>query len=159
MNNKPYKTTFKNLKEMSLHVGKELGLTDWVEIKQSDINTFAKLTEDEQWIHIDKEKSEKYSPYKNTIAHGFMILSFSTKFAYETFAIDSVKMGLNYGLDRVRFLTPVNVGSKVRTKAKLISVDEKEDGRYLVKNEVTMEIEGQEKPAFIAEALTMFVTG
>ena len=157
MNNKPYKTTFKNLKEMSLHVGKELGLTDWVEIKQSDINTFAKLTEDEQWIHIDKEKSEKYSPYKNTIAHGFMILSFSTKFAYETFAIDSVKMGLNYGLDKVRFLSPVPVNSEVRIRMKCIDIIEKNPGQYLAKTEVTMEIKGVDKPAFVAETLSMFI--
>jgi len=157
MNNKPYKTTFKNLKEMSLHVGKELGLTDWIEIKQSDINTFAKLTEDEQWIHIDKEKSEKYSPYKNTIAHGFMILSFSTKFAYETFAIDSVKMGLNYGLDKVRFLSPVPVNSEVRIRMKCINITEKNPGQYLAKTEVTMEIKGVDKPAFVAETLSMFI--
>ena len=90
--------------------------------------------------------------------HGFLSLSLTAGLKAGGIAPENMTMAFNYGLDRVRFLTPVNVGSKVRTKAKLLSVDEKEDGRYLVKNEVTMEIEGQEKPAFIAEALTMFVT-
>lgn len=154
MNNKPHKTTFKNLKEMSLHVGKELGLTDWVEIKQSDINTFAKLTEDEQWIHIDKEKSEKYSPYKNTIAHGFMILSFSTKFAYETFAIDSVKMGLNYGLDRVRFPSATLSGGQIRARVSLLEMDYNA-GNSKYKIGLTIELKDQEKPVCVAEFLAM----
>ena len=112
---------------------------------------------DYQFIHVDSEKATPL--FGSTIAHGFLSLSLTAGLKAGGIAPDNMTMAFNYGLDRVRFLTPVNVGSKVRTKAKLISVDEKEDGRYLVKNEVIMEIEGQEKPAFIAEALTMFVTG
>ena len=99
--------------------------------------------------------------FGSTIAHGFLSLSLvaGIPFSQEIgMVLEGTKMGLNYGLDKVRFLTPVNVGSKVRTKATLLSVDDKGDGRYLVKNEIKMEIEGQEKPAYVAEALTMYVT-
>ena len=83
-NKEAYKTHFKNLEEMSKSVGKELGVSNWIEISQEKINLFAEITEDEQWIHIDKEKSEKHSPYKTTIAHGFMILSLASRFSYDT---------------------------------------------------------------------------
>ena len=118
---------------------------------------FADATLDYQFIHVDSEKATPL--FGSTIAHGFLSLSLIAGLKAGGIAPDNMTMAFNYGLDRVRFLTPVNVGSKVRTKAKLLSVDEKDDGRYLVKNEVSMEIEGQEKPAFIAESLTMFVTG
>ena len=131
--------------------------SDWLEVDQDRINQFADATLDYQFIHVDSEKATPL--FGSTIAHGFLSLSLTAGLKAGGIAPDNMTMAFNYGLDRVRFLTPVNVGSKVRTKAKLISVDEKEDGRYLVKNEVTMEIEGQEKPAFIAEALTMIVTG
>ena len=139
------------------YIGTELEPSDWLEVDQDRINQFADATLDYQFIHVDSEKATPL--FGSTIAHGFLSLSLTAGLKAGGIAPDNMTMAFNYGLDRVRFLTPVNVGSKVRTKAKLISVDEKEDGRYLVKNEVTMEIEGQEKPAFIAEALTMFVTG
>ena len=100
---KVHRSTFKNISEMEKALGTELGLTPWSIMDQKRINTFAKTTEDEQWIHIDKEKSEKYSPYKTTIAHGFMILSLASRFSYDTLTIESVKMCVNYGVDRVRF--------------------------------------------------------
>ena len=100
------KTELNNIQDLEKYVGKEIGITDWFQITQDDINSFAKLTHDEQWIHTDIEKSKKYSPYKTTVAHGFFILSLSIKFIYETFNIKSVKMGVNYGLDRVRFMSP-----------------------------------------------------
>ena len=143
--------------ELENHIGEEVGVSDWFEVTQERINQFADATLDYQFIHVDSEKATPL--FGSTIAHGFLSLSLTAGLKAGGIAPDNMTMAFNYGLDRVRFLTPVNVGSKVRTKAKLISVDEKEDGRYLVKNEVTMEIEGQEKPAFIAEALTMFVTG
>ena len=139
------------------YIGTEFEPSDWLEVDQDRINQFADATLDYQFIHVDSEKATPL--FGSTIAHGFLSLSLTAGLKAGGIAPDNMTMAFNYGLDRVRFLTPVNVGSKVRTKAKLISVDEKEDGRYLVKNEVTMEIEGQEKPAFIAEALTMFVTG
>ena len=139
------------------YIGTEFEPSDWLEVDQDRINQFADATLDYQFIHVDSEKATPL--FGSTIAHGFLSLSLTAGLKAGGIAPDNMTMASNYGLDRVRFLTPVNVGSKVRTKAKLISVDEKEDGRYLVKNEVIMEIEGQEKPAFIAEALTMFVTG
>ena len=138
------------------YIGTEFEPSDWLEVDQDRINQFADATLDYQFIHVDSEKATPL--FGSTIAHGFLSLSLTAGLKAGGIAPENMTMAFNYGLDRVRFLTPVNVGSKVRTKAKLLSVDEKDDGRYLVKNEVTMEIEGQEKPAFIAEALTMFVT-
>ncbi len=138
------------------YIGKDIGTTEWFEVDQDRINKFADATEDHQFIHVDSEKATPL--FGSTIAHGFLSLSLMAGLPAPQVAPENMTMAFNYGLDRVRFLTPVNVGSKVRTKAKLLSVDDKGDGRYLVKNEVIMEIEGQEKPAYIAESLTMYVT-
>ena len=138
------------------YIGKDMGESDWLVVDQDRINQFADATLDHQFIHVDSEKATPL--FGSTIAHGFLSLSLMAGMPAPQVAPQNMTMAFNYGLDRVRFLTPVNVGSKVRTKAKLLSVDDKGDGRYLVKNEVTMEIEGQEKPAYIAESLTMYVT-
>ena len=138
------------------YIGKDMGESDWLVVDQDRINQFADATLDHQFIHVDSEKATPL--FGSTIAHGFLSLSLMACMPAPQVAPENMTMAFNYGLDRVRFLTPVNVGSKVRTKAKLLSVDDKGDGRYLVKNEVTMEIEGQEKPAYIAESLTMYVT-
>ena len=136
------------------YIGKDMGESDWLVVDQDRINQFADATLDHQFIHVDSEKATPL--FGSTIAHGFLSLSLMAGMPAPQVAPENMTMAFNYGLDRVRFLTPVNVGSKVRTKAKLLSVDDKGDGRYLVKNEVTMEIEGQEKPAYIAESLTMY---
>jgi len=138
------------------YIGKDMGESDWLVVDQDRINQFADATLDHQFIHVDSEKATPL--FGSTIAHGFLSLSLMAGMPAPQVAPENMTMAFNYGLDRVRFLTPVNVGSKVRTKAILLSVDDKGDGRYLVKNEVTMEIEGQEKPAYIAESLTMYVT-
>ena len=138
------------------YIGTEFEPSDWLEVDQDRINQFADATLDYQFIHVDSEKATPL--FGSTIAHGFLSLSLMAGLPAPQVAPENMTMAFNYGLDRVRFLTPVNVGSKVRTKAKLLSVDDKGDGRYLVKNEVIMEIEGQEKPAYIAESLTMYVT-
>ena len=138
------------------YIGKDMGTSDWLEIDQERINQFADVTLDHQFIHVDEEKATPL--FGSTIAHGFLSLSLMAGMPAPQVAPDNMKMAFNYGLDKVRFLTPVNVGSKVRAKATLLSVDDKGDGRYLVKNEIKMEIEGQEKPAYVAEALTMYVT-
>ena len=138
------------------YIGKDMGESEWLVVDQDRINQFADATLDHQFIHVDTEKATPL--FGSTIAHGFLSLSLMAGMPAPQVAPDNMTMAFNYGLDRVRFLTPVNVGSKVRTKAKLLSVDDKGDGRYLVKNEVIMEIEGQEKPAYIAESLTMYVT-
>ena len=153
-NNKAYSTKVKNLDELNQLVGKELGISKWIEITQENINVFAKITEDEQWIHIDKEKSEKYSPYKTTIAHGFMILSLASRFSYDTLTIESVKMGVNYGVDRVRFTSATPSGGFVRGRVSLIEC-EKKDGSAKYKLGITVELKGQEKPVCVAETLAI----
>ena len=127
-NNEAYKTNFKNLDELNSSVGKELGVSDWIEITQENINIFAKINQDEQWIHLDKEKSEKHSPYKTTIAHGFMILSLASRFSYDTLNLESVKMGVNYGLDKVRFPNATPAGTKFRGRVSLLEYATIPDG-------------------------------
>ena len=139
------------------YVGQEIGSSDWFEVDQDRIDMFADATLDHQFIHIDSEKATPL--FGSTIAHGFLSLSLVPHLTSQAvLAPENLKMVFNYGLDKVRFINPVNVGSKVRTHSKCVSVDAKGDGRYLMKTEVTMEIEGVEKPAYIAETLSMFVT-
>ncbi|MCR9288572.1 MAG: MaoC family dehydratase [Bacteroidetes bacterium] len=150
MTDTPYKTTFDHLTDMQDYVGKEIGLSDWLTIDQESVNSFAKLTKDEQWIHIDVEKSAKYSPYKTTIAHGFFVLSLASHFSYECIAFKDVGMGVNYGLDKVRFTNATPVGAKIRGRISLMEYEPKEGGaKYKLK--LVMELEGQEKPACVAE--------
>ena len=138
------------------YVGQEIGSSDWFEVDQDRIDMFADATLDHQFIHIDSEKATPL--FGSTIAHGFLSLSLVPHLTSQAvLAPENLKMVFNYGLDKVRFINPVNVGSKVRTHSKCVSVDDKGDGRYLMKTEVTMEIEGVEKPAYIAETLSMFV--
>ena len=139
------------------YVGQEIGSSDWFEVAQDRIDMFADATLDHQFIHIDSEKATPL--FGSTIAHGFLSLSLVPHLTSQAvLAPENLKMVFNYGLDKVRFINPVNVGSKVRTHSKCVSVDDKGDGRYLMKTEVTMEIEGVEKPAYVAETLSMFVT-
>ena len=139
------------------YVGQEIGSSDWFEVDQDRIDMFADATLDHQFIHIDSEKATPL--LGSTIAHGFLSLSLVPHLTSQAvLAPENLKMVFNYGLDKVRFINPVNVGSKVRTHSKCVSVDDKGDGRYLMKTEVTMEIEGVEKPAYVAETLSMFVT-
>jgi len=138
-------------------VGKDIGSSDWFEVDQDRINQFADVTQDHQFIHVDSEKATPL--FGSTIAHGFLSLSLIPHLTSQAvLAPENLKHVFNYGLDKVRFINPVNVGSKVRTHSKIASVDDKGDGRYLIKTEITMEIEGVEKPAFVAEALSMFIT-
>ena len=135
---------------MQDYIGKEIGLSEWLTIDQETINGFAKLTKDEQWIHVDVEKSAKYSPYKTTIAHGFLVLSLASHFSYECLAFKDVGMGVNYGLDKVRFTNATPVGAKIRGRISLMEYETKEGGaKYKLK--LVMELDGQEKPACIAE--------
>ena len=139
------------------YVGQDIGSSDWFEVDQDRINMFADSTLDHQFIHVDAEKATPL--FGSTIAHGFLSLSLLPHLTSQAvLAPENLKMVFNYGLDKVRFINPVNVGSKVRTHSKCVSVDDKGDGRYLMKTEVIMEIEGVEKPAYIAETLSMFIT-
>jgi|TARA_Y100000590_G_C14890201_1_gene702433 acyl dehydratase len=139
------------------YIGKEIGTSEWFEVDQERINQFADTTLDHQFIHVDPEKATPL--FGSTIAHGFLSLSLIPHLTSQAvLAPENLKHVFNYGLDKVRFINPVNVGSKVRTHSKVTSVDDKGDGRYLMKTEITMEIDGIDKPAFIAESLSMFIT-
>ena len=139
------------------YVGKEIGTSEWCEVDQERINQFADTTLDHQFIHVDPEKATPL--FGSTIAHGFLSLSLIPHLTSQAvLAPENLKHVFNYGLDKVRFINPVNVGSKVRTLSKVVSVDDKGDGRYLMKTEITMEIDGVDKPAFVAESLSMFIT-
>ena len=146
--------TVKSSELMGL-VGQEVGVSDWIEIKQERINTFADVTEDHQFIHVD-EAAAKHTPFGTTIAHGFLTLSLLSKFAEQgSVALDGVKMGMNYGFDKVRFLSPVPVGSKVRGRFTIKDAVEKRPGQHLITYDVSVEIDGGEKPALICEWMGM----
>lgn len=138
-------------------VGKEVGVSDWVAVGQERINTFADVTEDHQFIHINEEAA-KMTPFGGTIAHGFLTLSLLSKFAEQAgVVIEGVKMGVNYGFEKVRFLSPVPSGAKVRGRFVLNDVTEKNPGQFLLTYGVTVEIEGGDKPALVADWIGMQV--
>ena len=139
-------------------VGQEVGLSRWITVDQARIDAFARITEDEQFIHVDPERA-KSTPFGGTIAHGFLTLSLASTMSYDAVApLDGMVMGVNYGFDKLRFLAPVPAGSKVRGRFKLLSAEDKGGGRWLLKHELTVEIEGGDKPALIAEWLSMQMT-
>jgi acyl dehydratase len=146
-----------NRDNMKESIGADLGTSEWVLIDQDRINAFADCTLDQQFIHVDPEKAAK-TPFGGTIAHGFLSLSLLSHFAQSVgCAFENMVMGLNYGFDKVRFLAPVKVDSRVRAKAVLLDVVEKKPGQFLIKQQVSIEIEGEPKPALIAEWLTMAI--
>lgn len=152
-----YSTVFEQLTDMQSFVGQELGLSDWMSIEQSRINAFANVTEDLQWIHTNPERAKRHSPYKTTIAHGFLILSLAPKIMQATLKVKNVGMAINYGLDRVRFVNATPAGAMIRARVTLMSFEEQElGGKY--KLLVTYEIKGQEKPACVAEFIVMAYT-
>lgn len=145
------------VKKLKTMIGQDNGTSDWVLIDQAKVNLFADATDDHQWIHVDREQAKK-GPFGGTIAHGFLILSLTPLFGSSgKYLPEGMKMVLNYGLNKVRFINPVSVGSRVRSKMVLSGVEEKDGGRILVTTTHTIEIEGQEKPACIAETLAMFM--
>ena len=146
------------LSDLPSLVGQEVGLSRWITVDQARIDAFARITEDEQFIHVDPERA-KSTPFGGTIAHGFLTLSLASAMSYDAVApLDGVVMGVNYGFDKLRFLAPVPAGSKVRGRFKLLSAEDKGGGRWLLKHELTVEIEGADKPALIAEWLSMQMT-
>jgi acyl dehydratase len=143
------------LKDMEKSIGKEIFLSDWTQVTQEQINQFADSTKDHQWIHVDVEKAAK-GPFGQTIAHGFLTLSHLPFFSYQVpLKLEGAVMSINYGLDRVRFLNPVVSGAKIRDRIVLTALEEKPGNRLLMTQTHTIEIEGQEKPACIAQALGM----
>ncbi|WDM58837.1 MaoC family dehydratase [Pseudomonas sp. NEEL19] len=141
--------------ELLQYVGKELGHSAWLKIDQQRINLFAEATGDFQFIHVDPEKAAQ-TPFGSTIAHGFLTLSLIPKLIEDILVLpQGMKMVVNYGLDSVRFIQPVKVNSQVRLKVDLAEVTEKRPGQWLLKAIATLEIEGEEKPAYIAESLSL----
>jgi acyl dehydratase len=145
--------------ELQSLIGTEVGVSSWIEIDQARIDAFAEVTNDHQFIHVNPELARQ-TPFGTTIAHGFLTLSLASGMSYEAVAsLEGVVMGVNYGFDKLRFLAPVPVNSKVRGRFKLLSAEDKGGGRWLIKHELTVEIEGGDKPALIAEWLGMQMVG
>lgn len=145
--------------DMRSQIGTELGPSEWFEITQERVDAFADATLDHQFIHVDPAKAAA-TPFGGTIAHGFLTLSLLVHLAGELVIVpEGTVMGINYGTNKVRFLAPVRVGKRIRAHARLIDTVEKSPGRHLSTYEVTVEIEGEDKPALIAEWLSMAVTG
>ena len=144
---------FAPLDTIRAKVGEEIGISDWLDVTQDRISQFADATDDHQFIHVDPEAAAR-AGLGGTIAHGFLSLSLLSRMAADAMLVpDGVRMALNYGLDRVRFLSPVRSGKRVRGRFVLDSVDEKAPGQILLRHTVTVEIEGEEKPALTAQWL------
>ena len=144
---------FAPLEEIRSKVGEEIGVSGWLTIDQNRIDEFADATDDHQFIHVDPEAAAR-TPLGGTIGHGFLSLSMLSRMAADAVLMpDNIKMALNYGLDRVRFIAPVKSGKRIRGRFRLDSVDEKAPGQLLLRHTVTVEIEGEEKPALTAEWL------
>jgi acyl dehydratase len=139
-------------------VGKELGVSEWVEVDQARIDAFAQCTGDHQWIHVDVDRAKRESPFGGTIAHGYLTLSLVASQMTDMGVVPhDASAAVNYGLEKTRFLTPVKAGARVRNRVNLLAADRKGDGRVLLRTENTVEIEGEGKPALVAEALALLV--
>ena len=140
-----------SIEEIGLKVGREVGVSDWILIDQARIDTFAGVTEDRQFIHVDPEAAAR-TPFGGTVAHGFLTLSLLSRMAADAMLIpEGVRMGVNYGFEKVRFMAPVRSGRRVRGRFRLERLDEKRPGQWQFTHQVTVEIEGEEKPALVAD--------
>jgi acyl dehydratase len=150
------KREMEGIDELRTLVGTEVGVSDWLEITQQRIDAFAAATGDFQWIHVDPQRCRRESPYGTTIAHGFLTLSLIPKFSYETIVLrQPFAMTINYGCNRIRFISPVKSGSRIRSRHQLLEVSDVEGG-WQTRWNVTIEIEGQQKPACVAETIGRF---
>jgi acyl dehydratase len=139
-------------------VGQELGLSDWVTIDQARIDTFASCTGDRQWIHVDVERSKRESPFRGPVAHGYLTLAMVAPLAMEIGVIPTdAAAGLNYGIDKVRFLAPVPAGARVRLRVVLAGIEPREGGQVIMRTQNMLEVEGAQKPALIAETLSLLI--
>jgi acyl dehydratase len=145
--------TFNGPDELRAAVGEQIGYSDWLVVEQDRVNQFADATGDHQWIHIDEERA-KAGPFKTTIAHGYLTVSLLPMLVSQVYRVQGARMGVNYGLDKLRFPSPVPVGSKIRAGVEVMSVDDVPGGALQVKNRVTIEREGGEKPCAVAETLS-----
>jgi acyl dehydratase len=138
-------------------VGQDLGVSQWITIDQDRIIEFADATGDHQWIHIDVERAQSESPYRTTIAHGFLTLSLIPGLSKDNYRVDNAKMGINYGLNKVRFLAPVPAGSRVRLRSDLLDARKIDDTTVDLTVRQTVELEGSDKPAAVAEVIARMV--
>jgi len=146
---------FSGLDEFVAAQGSQLGPTDWLEVTQDRVNLFADATDDHQWIHVDPERAAN-GPFGGTIAHGLLTLSLLPHFTHQLYTVDNIAMAINYGYNKVRFITPVRVGSKIRARAEIAKVDQLE-GAVQATVTVTVEIDGSDKPAAVAESIVRFI--
>jgi acyl dehydratase len=145
--------TFRSLAELPALVGQEVAVSDWITISQKQVDLFAEATGDHQWIHVDAQRA-KEGPFGTTIAHGFLTLSLIPTFFDNALEVQDTKMGVNYGLNRVRFTSPVPVGSRLRARLKLIACEEIAGNGYQMTWSVNVEREGSDKPVCIAESIS-----
>jgi len=146
-----------NVDQLNDFIGKEVGISEWLLVDQERINQFADATGDHQYIHVDSDRAAQ-TPFGTTIAHGFLTMSLMVLMGYEgSTKLENSVMGINYGFDKLRFINPVKVNSKIRGRFQLISAEEKKPNQWLLKHNITVEIAGEEKPALVAEWLGMTV--
>ena len=146
------------LQQSEALIGTEVGVSNWIEVDQTMIDDFAKTTRDDQWIHIDPDRAARETPFGGTIAHGFLTLSLASRFAYDCFGmLPGQEMGINYGLNKLRFLMPVRAGSRLRGRFTLQEVKARSETELLRTNILTVEIEGQDTPALVAEWLGLAI--
>ena len=152
--------TFPSLEELQLNIGKKIGTSEWLQIDQQRVNQFADVTDDHDRMHVDPVWARKHSPFSGTICFGFLTLSLLTRFSHEIvkWPTDETSYALNYGFDRVRFVAPVRVGSRIRCHMTLLEVEERSAGQILLKYGVEVEIENESRPALTAEWLGLHVT-
>jgi len=144
-----------SLAKLGEQVGREVGVSDWLEVTQERVNQFAEATDDRQWIHIDPERAARESPFKQTIAHGFLTLSLLSELARQAMSVGGLKMGINYGLNRVRFIAPAPAGARIRGRFTLDALEEIKGGAQATWS-VTVEREGGDKPCCAAEWLVRY---
>jgi acyl dehydratase len=147
--------TFKGLYELVAAQGSQLGPTDWLEVTQDRVNLFADATGDHQWIHVDPERAAS-GPFGGTIAHGLLTLSLLPQFMKQLYRVENITLAVNYGYNKVRFITPVRVGAKIRARAEISKVDKLDDAVQATVT-TTVEIEGSDKPAAVAESIARFI--
>lgn len=146
---------FKDFEEIKAAVGSEVGVSDWVVVTQERIDQFAQATGDDQWIHVDVERARRESPTRTTIAHGLFTLSLIPEFVRDVMGLNGIRTTLNYGANRVRYLSPVPAGSRLRARVKIAATEESPNNGLRVTYGITIEMEGGQRPACIAEVMAI----